>query len=469
MSAKQTDFSKGSVSRAVLEVGLPLTVAQLLNLLYNIVDRIYIGRIPGAGAIALTGVGLCFPIILIVNAFSSLYATGGSPLATIMRGKGNNEEAHSILGTCFVMLVGTGLVLTVLGLALHQPILYLFGASDATFPYARDYITIYLFGSVAVMITLGMNPFINSQGFPKMGMLTVLLGAVTNIILDPIFIFTLGMGVRGAALATVLSQLLSCVWVLRFLTSQRAVLRLRRRDFRVQSARLFKIVSLGLTGFVMQVTNSLVQIACNTTLQTFGGDIYVGVMTVLNSVREIFTLPVMGLVNGSSPVISYNYGAGLYPRVKQAIRFTFTVTAAYTLVAWGVVYLFPAFFINIFNNDAELVSRAVPALRIYFFAFVFMAMQFVGQTSFVALGKSKQAVFFSIFRKVVIVVPLTLLLPRLTGLGVNGVFVAEPISNVIGGSLCFFTMLATVMPELRRLQAEKDAAAPGAPQQPAEE
>lgn len=449
MKARQTDFSKGSVQRAILEVALPMTAAQLLNLLYNIVDRIYIGRIPGVGALALTGVGLCFPILMMVSAFANLYGTGGSPLATILRGKGDKAEAQKVMNTSYTLLLLTGIAVTVLGILFHRPILYLFGASDVTFPYASEYITIYLLGSCAVMVTLGMNPFINSQGFGQIGMLTVLLGAVANIVLDPVFIFVLGMGVRGAAIATVLSQLLSVAWVLRFLSGPRSEMKLQLRGIRLEWKRVRKIIGLGFTGFVMGFTNSAVQIACNTTLFAYGGDLYVGVMTVLNSVRDIFTLPVMGFFNGAAPVMSYNYGAAAYGRVKQAIRFTTLVGCAVTLAAWGAIFLFPQAFIGIFTNDSVLLAAAAPALRIYFFGFIFMAFQGVGQTVFVALGKAKKAVFFSIFRKLLIVVPLTIFLPRLWGLGVNGVFSAEPISNVVGGVACFATMLLTVLPELR--------------------
>lgn len=449
MKTHQTDFSHGSVYRNILEVAVPMTFAQLLNLLYNIVDRMYIGRIPEEGTLALTGVGLCFPIITLITAFTYLFGNGGAPLCAMERGRGNDEEAEKLMGNTFTMLLITGVILMVVGFVFYKPILYLFGASDVTFPYAGEYITVYLFGTLFVMISLGMNPFINSQGFGNMGMLTVLLGAVMNIVLDPLFIFVFGMGVRGAAVATVLSQFISAAWVLRFLTGKRAVLHLKKEAMKIQWRRVRNIMALGVSGFIMAFTNSLVQIICNATLQVYGGDLYVGIMTVLNSVREIFTMPVMGLTNGASPVMSYNYGERAYGRVKKAIGFITVVCAAYTLVAWGILQVIPEFFIHLFNSEPELVSKGVPALHIYFFGFVFMALQFSGQSVFVALGKARKATFFSLFRKVIIVVPLTILLPMLDSLGVDGVFWAEPISNLLGGCACFFTMLLTVLPELK--------------------
>ena len=445
----QTDFSTGSVYRNILEVAVPMTIAQILNLLYNIVDRMYIGRIPEVGTLALTGVGLCFPIITLVMAFTYLFGNGGAPLCSMERGRGNEEEAQKLMGNTFSMLIFTGVVLMAVGMLFYKPILYAFGASDTTFPYARDYIRIYLLGTIFVMISLGMNPFINSQGFGNMGMLTVLIGAVMNIFLDPLFIFGFGMGVRGAALATILSQFCSAVWVLKFLTGKRAVLHLKREAMKIRWERVKRIMALGVAGFIMAFTNSLVQVVCNATLQVYGGDLYVGVMTVLNSVREIFTMPVQGLTNGASPVMSFNYGEKAFDRVKQAIRFMAVVCVAYTMVAWAILKISPEPFIRIFNGDSELIEKGIPALHIYFFGFCFMALQFTGQGVFVALGKAKKATFFSLFRKAIIVTPLTILLPRISGMGVDGVFWAEPISNLIGGCACFITMLITVLPELK--------------------
>lgn len=448
MKSHQTDFSNGSVYQNILEVAIPMTLAQLLNLLYNVVDRMYIGRIPDVGTLALTGVGICFPIITMVSAFTNLFGKGGSPLCSMERGKGNLQEAEDLMGNTFSMLLLSGAFMMVISYLFYKPILYAFGASTVTFPYASEYIRVYLLGTPFVMISLGMNPFINSQGFGNTGMLTVLIGAVMNIILDPLFIFVFHMGVQGAALATVLSQMVSAIWVLKFLTGKRAVLRLKKSSLIVQWDRIKRIVALGIPSFVMSFTNSLVQVACNSTLQTFGGDLYVGVMTVLNSIREIVSMPAISLTDGAAPVMSFNYGEGAYQRVKKAIRFSTITCIVYMLAAWGLLSLFPEFFIHLFNNNPELVAKGIPALHIYYFGFCFMGLQFAGQSIFVALGKAKKATFFSLLRKAFIVTPLTLLLPRL-GLGVNGVFWAEPISNLIGGCACFITMLITVLPELK--------------------
>lgn len=452
MKTHQTDFSKGNVYRNILELSIPMTLAQLLNLLYNVVDRMYIGRIPETGRIALTGVGICFPIITMIMAFTYLYGNGRSPLCAMELGRGNEEEAEKLLGNTFSMLLMTSVVLMAVGYLFYKPILYAFGASDTTYVYAGAYIQIYLIGTPFVMISLGLNPFINCQGFGNMGMLTILIGAALNIVLDPIFIFVFHMGVRGAALATILSQFCSAVWVLKFLTGKKVTLRIRKEAMQIEWKRVRAIMALGVSGFMMQFTNGLVQIFCNATLQIYGGDIYVGVMTVLNSVRDIATMMVHGLTNGASPVMSFNYGEKAYDKVKKAIKFVTVVCFSYALFVWGIIKIAPEFFIRIFNSEPALLEKGVPALHIYFFGFCFMALQFTGQCVFVALGKAKRATFFSIFRKVIIVVPLTVLLPRIGGLGVGGVFWAEPISNLVGGSACFFTMLLTILPELKQKQ-----------------
>ncbi|MDR1376642.1 MAG: MATE family efflux transporter [Synergistaceae bacterium] len=449
MNARQTDFSAGSVSRNILEVALPMMIAQVLHLLYNIVDRIYIGRIPGTGALALTGIGLCFPVITFVNSFSNLFGLGGAPLCSMARGRGDAKEAEKIMGTCFSMLCYTGILLTALGLIFYKPILYLLGASDNTFPFAGEYIRIYLWGNLFVMIGLGMNPFINSQGFGQTGMMTVLFGAVANIILDPIFIFVFHMNIRGAAIATVLSQFLSALWVMKFLTGNQAVLKLRFESMKVRWFRLKRILALGFSNFVMGMTTSLVQMICNVTVQIYGGDLYVGVMTVVNSVREIFLLPVSGLTNGAIPVMSFNYGGKAFDRVRKAIGFVFIAGIGYTSLAWLAIFCFPSIFIRLFSDDPVLIAAGIPSLRIYFFGFLLMSLHFAGQNTFVALGRSKQAIFFSLFRKVIVVVPLTLILPKLWGLGIDGVFWAEPVSNILSGLGCSATLWVTVMPELR--------------------
>lgn len=435
------------MARNILQMALPMTVAQLINILYNIVDRMYLGKLPGH--LSLTGLGLCLPIISILMGFANLCGMGGAPLCSIHRGKGEDGEAERILGNSFALLLLFGAGLTALGLAFRRPILYLFGASDLTFPYANDYLTIYLLGTLFVMIGLGMNPFINAQGFSRMGMMTVALGAAVNIVLDPIFIFALDMGVRGAALATVLAQGCSALWVLKFLTGRRALLRLRWNTLRLQAARVRRILALGASGFAMSMTNSLVQVLCNASLQHYGGDLYVGVMTVINSIREVVSMPVQGITNGCQPVLGYNYGAGEYERVRRGIRFTTVLTVGYSVAAWALVMAVPELLIRIFNDEPELIAAGIPAFRLYFAAFFCMSFQFIGQSVFVGLGRSRSAVFFSLLRKAFIVAPLTLLLPGL-GMGVDGVFVAEPVSNVLGGLACLLTMYVTVYRRLGR-------------------
>ncbi len=434
------DFSKGSISKNILSLAVPMTAAQVVNVLYSVVDRIYLGLLPGH--LALTGLGLTLPVISIIMGFANLCGTGGAPLCSMARGRGDLKEAERVMGNAFTLLLIFGAAVTALFLAVKRPMLYLFGASDATYPYADAYMTIYLLGTLFVMIGLGMNPFINAQGFGRTGMMTVCLGAVVNIVLDPVFIFRLDMGVRGAALATVIAQGCSAAWVLKFLTGRRATLRLRRQNLALQGARVRRIVALGLSGFFMNLTNSLVQIVCNATLQRYGGDLYVGVMTIINSLREVFHMPIQGLSNGAQPVASFNYGAGKYRRVCASIRFSVSGTVACAAFFWALAMLFPAPLIQIFNRDPEVVAAGVPALRIYFCLFIFMSLQMAGQGVFVSLGRSRQAVFFSLLRKAVINAPLTVLLP--IWMGTTGVFAAEAASQLTGGLACGLTMYATV-------------------------
>lgn len=448
-TAVNTDFSQGPMWKNIMSQAIPLTIAQAVQLLYNVVDRIYLGHLPGASSLALTGVGLIFPIVALVTAFCNLFASGGAPLFAMARGAGNQERAGKIMNNTFAMLILTAAVLTVAGYRFRKPVLYLFGASDATYAYANAYLTIYLAGTMFSMISTGMNGFINAQGFARTGMLTVVLGASLNVVLDPIFIFGLNMGVRGAALATVISQFVSSLWVLRFLTGKQALLKLNVGQMRPDFPLLKEITALGVSGFIMQGTNCLVQVTCNATLRSYGGDLYIGIMTVINSVREIFTLVVNGLTQGARPVLSFNYGAKEYKRVRSGILFTSVSGMVFTTICWALVLAMPRFLLSLFTNDMELVNTGIKAMQIYFFGFFFMSMQFAGQTTFVSLGKSRQAVFFSLLRKAFIVFPLTLLLPRLFGLGVYGVFLAEPISNLLGGAACFITMMSTVWPQLK--------------------
>ena len=441
---EQNDFSRGSVWKHIVNLAVPMTVAQIINVLYNIVDRIYIGHIPGAATDALTGVGLALPIITMISAFANLFGMGGAPLCSIARGAHAYKRAESIMGTSFFMLLGTGILLTLAFETFRTPVLQMFGASAQTMPYANTYIALYLLGTVFVMISLGMNSFINAQGFGKTGMLTVLIGAILNILLDPIFIFALDMGVKGAALATVISQGISALWVLRFLTGKKALLRLRLAAMRPALEHLKEILALGMSGFVMYISTSIVQIVCNVSLARYGGDLYIGVMTVLTSIREIVYTPLTGLTNGAQPVIGYNYGAKEYARVKQSIRMMTVACLAFTLAAWAAVLLFPHRFIRLFNSEDLMLEAGVLAMHIYFFGLFMAAFQFSGQFTFVALGRSKEAIFFSTLRKLLIVVPLTLILPMVGNLDANGVFLAEPISNFISGAACYATMYFVV-------------------------
>ena len=443
----KNDFSKGPVWKCIVAQAVPLTVAQLVQLLYNIVDRIYLGHMGDGNSLALTGVGLTFPIVTLISAFSALFGNGGVPLFSIARGAGDEEKAKKIIGNSFALLLISAAVLTAVGYLFSKPILFAFGASEDSYVYAAQYLTIYIAGTVCSMISTGMNGYINAQGFPKIGMLSVIIGAVCNIILDPIFIFALDMGVAGAALATVLSQTVSAIWVVRFLFGKKIAIALSSENIRLSKEITKNIARLGTSNFIMAGTNCLVQVACNSTLQTYGGDVYIGIMTVTNSVREIFNLPVNGLMSGAQPVVSFNYGAKAYDRVKKGIQFNTVLGIDYTFAAWILVVALPEFWFGIFSDDALLLDSGVAMLKIYFFGFVFMSLQFAGQSTFQALGDAKHAIFFSLLRKAFIVVPLTLLLPVL-GFGVKGVFLAEPISNVMGGLASYITMRLTVYKRL---------------------
>ena len=450
IKTRANDFSKGSILKHILRLAIPMTIAQLIPILYNIVDRMFIGRIGGVETTdALTGVGVCLPIVTIIMAFSNLIGAGAAPLISIERGRNNGEESESILGNACSLLIIVGISISVLGLCFKTPILKLLGASDATLPYADSYITIYLIGAIFPVIALGLNSIINAQGFGKTGMLTIAIGAMLNIILDPILIFVFNMGVAGAAIATVISQIASAIWTVGFLLSKKATYTIKLRHMiRLNSRRIKKILSLGLAGFTMLATNAAVQMVCNMTLKQYGSDLYIGIMTIITSVRDILVLPVQGFSQGAQPVLGYNYGAEKNGRVKKAIKYMSVILISYTVLAWMTVAVFPQFFIRIFTENADLLAGGVPALHIYFFGFFFMALQFCAQTVFTALDKPKQAVFFSMFRKIIIVVPMTVLLPIFWTPHVNGVFWAEPISNLIGGAAAFTTMILTVYKKL---------------------
>lgn len=451
---QQIDFEHGTVTGNILGAALPMLVAQVLNLLYNIVDRIYIARIPDTGTAALGAVGICFPLIVIISAFANLCGSGGAPLFSIYRGQKNNSQAVTVMNTSFTMLVISAIVLMMAGMSFAKPLLLLFGASDGSLIYAYPYMMIYLVGTLPSMLAIGMNPFINAQGYSIIGMFSVAIGAAANLILDPVFIFIAGLGVNGAAVATVISQCMSAAFVVIFL-KKRAELNvnfIKKNEIRECIYCAKNIVSLGTAGFIMQITNSLVTICCNNVLSVTGGDIYISVMTIVSSVRQLVETPITAINEGTSPILSYNYGAGRPKRVKKAIVVLSVMVLCYTAVMWSIIILYPKALIQVFSSDSKLISDSVVALKQYFAAFIFMDLQYIGQTIFKSLNKKKQAIFFSLLRKVIIVVPLTYLMPYALHMGTQGVFLAEPVSNVIGGSLCFITMLVTILPELKKMQ-----------------
>ena len=449
----KSDFSQGSLTGNILRLAGPLVLALLVNTLYSIVDRIYIGHIADVGKQALTGIGIAAPILMVIAAFQSLCSSGGAPIFSIARGEGNEEKAGRILGNAYCLLLIFGLCLTAAGYAFKAPILRLTGASEETFPYANAYLSIYLIGTVFVLTGVGMNPFINAQGFAKTGMLTVMIGAILNIALDPLFIFAFGWGVRGAALATVLSQAASALWVLRFLTGKKAIVPLRRENLRLDGEIVKRILSLGIAGFFMAFTNSAVSFFYNNGLARLGGDTYVGVMTVINSLREVSFLPASGVTEAGKPVLGFNYGARAFDRCRACIRVMTGLVAIYCFCMWMVFMFFPGFLVRLFNNDPELLQVGVYGIRHYYAMFFFMTFQMVGQNVFTGLGLAKRAVCFSLLRKFIILLPLILLMPAITGLGADGIFWAEPVSQFLGGTACYTTMIFTVY---RRLgKAEK--------------
>lgn len=454
---KRIDFEHGTVVGNILGAALPMLVAQLLNLLYNIVDRIYIARIPDVGTAALGAVGLCFPLIVIISAFANLFGSGGAPLFSIYRGGKKEKQAVQVMNTSFTMVCVSAVLLMLVGLIFARPLLLLFGASETALQYAYPYMMIYMLGTLPSMLAIGMNPFINAQGYSVIGMFSVAIGALANLILDPLFIFVFSFGVRGAAIATVLSQCLSALFVLFFLTKKAEfkVRFLKKDEIRESIGYAKSIVSLGTAGFIMQVTNSLVSICCNNVLSVTGGDIYISVMTIVSSVRQLVETPIYAINEGTSPVLSYNYGARRPSRVRKSMVVMGIMIFAYTAVMWSIIIMIPEVLISVFSSDRALIADAVPALKQYFAAFIFMDFQYIGQTIFKSLNKRKQAIFFSLLRKVFIVVPLTYIMPYALHMGTDGVFLAEPVSNIIGGSLCFITMLCTVLPELKGMDAGK--------------
>ena len=445
------------IGKLLMKLALPTVAAQLINMLYNIVDRIYIGHIPGDGALALTGVGVCMPIIMIVSAFAALVGNGGAPRATIYMGKKDNDTAERILGNCFTAQIIISAVLTMVLLIWNRDLLLAFGASENTIDYAVAYMNIYAFGTVFVQITLGMNLFITAQGFAKTGMLSVLLGAVTNIILDPVFIFGFHMGVRGAALATILSQALSCIWVLCFLFGKKTILKLKKRYMAVKKEILFPCLALGSSVFIMQSSESVISVCFNSSLLKYGGDLAVGAMTILTSVMQFAMLPLQGLGQGAQPIISYNYGAGNKERVKGAFWLLLKCSMFYSVLFWAVVMLFPQMFVGMFTSDAVLAAFTRDALKIYMAVVGLFGIQMACQITFGALGNAKASILVAVMRKFVLLIPLIYIMPAIfTADKARAVYMAEPVADTLAITFTGFLFFFQFRKVLRQMNKNTD-------------
>lgn len=428
---KKANLGEDRIGGLLFKLTLPAILAQVINLLYNLVDRMYIGHIAEVGSVALTGLGVTMPFIMCVSAFAALVSMGGAPRASIMMGRGNKEEAERILGNCTSMLVLVAVIVTVVSQIWGQDILLLFGASESTLPYAWAYMQIYSLGTIFVQLALGLNAFINAQGFARTGMLTVVIGAVCNIILDPIFIFGLHMGVRGAALATILSQGVSCVWIVRFLLGKETALRIRKGNLKIRPKTVGPCIALGVAPFIMQFTESVLNICFNTSLLKYGGDVAVGAMTILSSVMQMSMLPIQGLTQGAQPIIGFNYGAKKMDRVKKTFRLLFVSCVAFTAVIWLICMILPQAFILIFTDQAELIAFTKWAIRIYMAVSVIFGVQISCQQTFIALGNAKTSVFLALLRKVILLIPLIYILPAFMEDKLMAVFLAEPVADVI--------------------------------------
>ena len=437
MNEDKDFLGKEPVGKLLLKLALPTVTAQIINMLYNMVDRIYIGHMPQVGTLALTGVGICFPIITLISAFCSLIGTGGAPQAAIRMGEKNYKAAERILSNCVTILLILSVVLTALFLLSGRQLLLLFGASAKTLPYALDYMNIYVLGTVFVMISLGLNSFISTQGFARTSMLTVVIGAVINIVLDPVFIFVFDMGVRGAALATILSQCVSSIWVLRFLTGKKTVLRIRLREMRLEKRYVLPVLALGLSPFIMESTESLLSICFNASLQKYGGDLAVGSMTILTSSMQILSLPLNGLTQGAQPIISYNYGAGRTDRVRKAFRLLFLCAVSFSGLYWALNMLFPTLFVSLFSNTPKLKDMASWALRIYMAGCFINGVQTGCQRTFVALGQAKISLFLALLRKIILLIPMICVFPLFFQDKVFAVFLAEPVADLLAGCTTF--------------------------------
>ena len=448
MSSRKIDLGSGNVRSLLLKLAIPAVVAQVINLLYNIVDRIYIGHIPVVGTSALTGVGLCLPLLMLINAFASMAGAGGAPRAAISMGQGKKDEAEKILGNCFSALLIFAVILTIIFGIFAKSLLILFGASENTLPYALDYFLIYNVGNIFVLIVMGMNPFLTTQGFAKFSMLTTVIGAVFNIILDPIFIFGLGMGVKGAALATILSQCVSAVWVLKFLTGKKTILKLQLKNLKLIPQVLFPCLALGMSSFIMLSTESLLSISFNSSLAKYGGDLAVGAMTIISSVSQLIMMPINGVCQGAQPLLSFNFGAGKKERVMETFKYELMICAGYTTLFWLLTMIAPQIFASIFSSDAALIEKAAWCMRIYMAGIFALGFQISCQQTFVALGQAKTSLLLACLRKLVLLIPLIFVFPLFFENKVFAVFLAEPISDIVAAMVttgCFFTKIRGIL------------------------
>ncbi len=445
--AGRQDLGQGSILKLLLSMALPAIVAQIINALYNVVDRMYIGQIEGVGTAALTGVGLSLPLILVITAFAALIGAGGAPKAAIRLGAEDHEGAERILGNCVTSLLTISVILTITMSIFAEPLLLLFGASENTVGYGTDYLQIYLVGTVFVQLVLGLNPFITAQGFPRISMMTTLIGAFLNIILDPIFIFVLGMGVQGAALATVLSQAVSAIWVVRFLLSDKAKLRIKRQNLRVQPHIILPVLALGVSPFVMQITESLLSISFNSSLQRYGGDLAVGAMTICVSIMQMFYMPLQGFTQGAQPITSYNFGARNIERCRKTFYCLLTICVSYSMIAWSIAMLFPEILVQFFTSDPVMIEKASWALRIYLALNGIMGAQNACQNTLLGLEQAKTSLFLALLRKMILLIPLIFILPNFFEDKVFAVFLAEPVADTLA-VMTTFTVFMLRFPKI---------------------
>ena len=458
MESSNTDLGKESIGKLIFKLSTPAIIAQLVNVLYNIVDRIFIGRMTN-GDIAMAGVGVAFPIILIVSAFSALVGMGGAPLAAIKMGEKDNEGAEKILSNSFMLLIILSIILTVGFSIFKEPILWAFGASNATIGYAVDYISIYLLGTIFVQISLGMNQYINTQGFAKIGMLTVVIGAVINVILDPILILGLNLGVKGAALATITAQGISAIWVLKFLLGKKSILKIRKKFLKLEKKIIFNIVSLGISPFIMQSTESIVLISLNSQLAKYGGDLAIGAMTIMSSIMQIVLQPTMGLTQGAQPIMSYNYGAKQIDRVKKTFKICLAICFLYTTIMWSLLMIMPQVFVSIFNNDSALMEITKWSIRIYFAGIFIFGIQIACQQTFLALGQAKISLVLALLRKVLLLIPLIFILPLFMKNQLFAVFLAEPVADIIAAlttMICFIVFYKKSLSSIDMIKSQNN-------------